>query len=393
MPHRVRVKQVAPLSNDEAMPLRVLLDATAVPSDRGGVGRYVDELLPALVRQGIDLVVACQAHDASATSALAPRAEIVLAPGPTAHRPVRMAWEQVGLPRLVRSTRSEVLHSPHYTMPRFAGVPVVVTLHDATFFSHPDLHSPVKVRFFRSAIHTAVRRAAGLVVPSEATRDEVRRYVGGELAQFRVAYHGVDANIFHPVEPFEQTRVRASLGLGDQPYVGFLGTLEPRKNVPALIRGWVRAVEGSIDPPALVLVGGQGWDTEVQPTIAAVPSGLTLLQPGYLPLADLPGFLSGARVLAYPSLGEGFGLPVLEAMACGAAVLTTRELSLPEVGGNAVAYCGTDEVSIATELATLLDEPERRAELSAAALARASMFTWDAAATVHVAAYLAALDA
>ncbi|QTE30248.1 glycosyltransferase family 4 protein [Pengzhenrongella sicca] len=373
--------------------MRVLLDATAVPSDRGGVGRYVDELLPALARQGVDLVVACQAHDAAATSALVPGAEVVPAPAAIERRAVRLAWEQVLLPKLVRATRPDVLHSPHYTMPSLAGVPVVVTLHDATFFSHPELHTPVKARFFRSAIRVAVRRAAGLVVPSGATRDEVRRFVGGRPDKFAVAYHGVDASVFHPAAPEAQARIRARLGLGDLPYVGFLGTLEPRKNVPALIRGWVRAVERSAEPPALVLVGGRGWDTEVEPAIAAVPRGLTVIRPGYLALADLPGFLSGARVLAYPSLGEGFGLPVLEAMACGAAVLTTRELSLPEVGGDAVAYCGTDDGSIAAALANLLAEPERRAELSAAAITRAAGFTWDAAAAVHLAAYVKALSA
>lgn len=371
--------------------MRILLDATAVPADRGGVGRYVDELLPALARHGVELVVVCQPRDAAATSVLVPAAEIISAPAPTARRPVRMAWEQVGLPRLVRSTGAQVVHSPHYTMPRLAGVPVVVTLHDATFFSHPDLHSPVKARFFRSAIRTAVRRAAGLVVPSRATRDEVRRFVGGRAEQFHVAYHGVDPTVFHAVDAAAQGRVRASLGLDDRPYVGFLGTLEPRKNVPALVRGWVRAVEGAADPPALVLAGGPGWDSSVDPAIAAVPAHLTVLRPGYLPLEDLPGFLSGARVLAYPSLGEGFGLPVLEAMACGAAVLTTRELSLPEVGGDAVAYCGTDEAGIAGALAALLADDTRRAELSVAAIARAALFTWDAAATVHLVAYEAAL--
>ncbi|WP_372595371.1 glycosyltransferase family 4 protein [Actinotalea sp.] len=367
--------------------MRVLLDATAIPSDRGGVGRYVDALLPALLAEGVDLVVACQDRDAAATSAVAPGAEIVPAPSRIAGRPARMAWEQVGLPGLVRRTGARVLHSPHYTMPRVVGVPVVVTLHDATFFSHPGLHSPVKARFFRTAIRGAVRRAASLVVPSLATRDEVLRFAGGRKERFHVAYHGVDAGMFHPVGPQDVARVRAGLGLGEQPYVGFLGTLEPRKNVPALIRGWQRAVAGLAEPPALVLAGGPGWDTEVEPAVAAVPDGLRVLRPGYLPLGDLAAFLSGAQVLAYPSLGEGFGLPVLEAMACGAAVLTTRELSLPEVGGDAVAYCGTDETSIGEALRALLDDPARRAALSAAAVQRAAGFTWQAAAAVHLTAY------
>ncbi len=367
--------------------MRVLIDATAIPADRGGVGRYVDALLPALAGQGLDLVVVCQARDQGATAGLVPGAEIVPGPARIAGRPARMAWEQVGLPLLVRRTAAQVLHSPHYTMPQVAGVPVVVTLHDATFFSHPGLHSPVKARFFRTAIRGAVRRAAALVVPSRATRDEVLRYAGGRPDRFHVAYHGVDTGMFHPVGPDDVARVRATLGLGDRPYVGFLGTLEPRKNVPALVRGWQRAVAGLAEPPALVLAGGPGWDTQVAPTVAAVPAGLTVLRPGYLPLADLAGFLSGAEVLAYPSLGEGFGLPVLEAMACGAAVLTTRELSLPEVGGDAVAYCGTDEAAIGEALRRLLDDPVRRAGLASAAVERAAGFTWDAAAAVHLAAY------
>jgi glycosyltransferase involved in cell wall biosynthesis len=115
-----------------------------------------------------------------------------------------------------------------------------------------------------------------------------------------------------------------------------------------------------------------------------------VLRPGYLPLDDLPGFLAGATVVAYPSLGEGFGLPVLEAMACGATVLTTRELSLPEVGGDAVAYCGTSAESIGAELRGLLDDEARRTALAAAAIERAAGFTWAASARAHIAAYEAA---
>jgi glycosyltransferase involved in cell wall biosynthesis len=122
-----------------------------------------------------------------------------------------------------------------------------------------------------------------------------------------------------------------------------------------------------------------------------VPAGLRLLRPGYLPLAQLPALLGGATVVAYPSLGEGFGLPVLEGMACGAPVLTTRRLSLPEVGGNAVAYCEPDADSIAAELARLLDDPQRRAELGRAGLARAAQFSWAASAAAHIEAYRRAM--
>jgi glycosyltransferase involved in cell wall biosynthesis len=367
--------------------MRVLLDATAVPVDRGGVGRYVDELAPELVRVGADLVLAVQARDADHYGRLVPAAEIVLAPAAASRRSVRMAWEQVGLPAVVRSLRPDVVHSPHYTMPVLARVPVVVTLHDATFFTSPELHLPSKAAFFRAATRVAARRASGLVVPSQATRDEIVRILGTDSARFTVAHHGVDHSRFHPVRPEEQARVRGTLDIGDLPYVGFLGTLEPRKNLPALIRAWVRASEGIERPPALVLAGGRGWDTALESAIGEVPRHLTVRRPGYLPLHDLPGFLSGATVVAYPSLGEGFGLPVLEAMACGATVLTTRELSLPEVGGDAVAYCGTSATAIAEALSELFAAPERRESLSVAATARARTFTWAEAARHHMVAY------
>jgi glycosyltransferase involved in cell wall biosynthesis len=371
-------------------PLRVLIDATAIPPDRGGVGRYVEELVPALARLDLTLAVVAKPEDATRLAERAPGVEVLTAPAGLGRRPVRFAWEQVSLPMLARRWRAGVLHSPHYTMPVAADMPVVVTLHDATFFSHPEVHSQVKGRFFRSATRRAVRRAAALVVPSEATGREVRRFAGGDPARFHVAYHGVEAATFHPVDAAERDRVHATLGVGDRPYVAFLGTLEPRKNVPALVRGWVAAARDRADTPALVLAGGPGWDDEVEPALAAVPGPLVARRAGYLPVGDLAGFLAGALVVAYPSLGEGFGLPVLEAMACGAAVLTTRELSLPEVGGDAVAYCGTDSASIADALAALLDDPARREALGRAAVERAAGFTWNASAAAHLAAYRAA---
>ena len=370
--------------------MRVLLDATAVPADRGGVGRYVDELAPELVALGVDLVVVAQSRDVTHYEALLPGAEVIAAPVAIARRPARMLWEQIGLPLLARRVRPDVLHSPHYTLPLLAGVPVVVTLHDATFFTTPELHLRSKAFFFRLAIRVASRRAARLVTPSRATRDEVVRLVHARPEEFVVAYHGVDHSMFHATDHDDQMRVRSTLGITESTYVGFLGTLEPRKNVPALIRAWVQVCSGRTEPPALVLAGGRGWDAEIDDVIDEVPPSLTVRRAGYLPLDDLPAFLGGAVVLAYPSLGEGFGLPVLEAMACGAAVLTTRELSLPEVGGNAVAYCGTGEGSIAAELAALLDDPDRRSDLGRAAKERAATFTWARSAQEHLSAYEAA---
>ncbi|GGK15231.1 glycosyl transferase [Pilimelia terevasa] len=373
---------------------RVLVDATSVPADRGGVGRYVDGLLGALGAAGpaaLALTVVAQRTDVERYSRVVPDARVIGAPAAAAHRPARLAWEQTGLPLLAQQVGAQLLHSPFYTCPLRVGCPVTVTVHDATFFTEPEHYDKSRRAFFRSATKTSLRRAARVIVPSKATRDELIRLLDADPTRIDVAYHGVDRAAFHPPSDAEKARVRARLGLGDQGYVAFLGAKEPRKNVPNLIRGWARAVTGRIDPPALVVAGGSGHDDEIDLAVADVPDHLRVLRPGYLRYADLPGFLGGALVAAYPSHGEGFGLPVLEAMACRAPVLTTPRLSLPEVGGEAVAYTGEEPAQIAADLAALLDDAPRRERLAAAGLSRAAEFTWASSADVHLASWRRAI--
>jgi glycosyltransferase involved in cell wall biosynthesis len=365
--------------------VRVLLDASALPADRGGVGRYVDNLVAALVAECVDVIVACQQRDVALFGALG--AQPCPLPKAAERRPVRLAWEQTGLSALARRVGAAVVHCPHYTMPLVSRPPVVVTQHDATFFSNPGVHIPVKARFFRSASRIALRRAASCVVPSAATRDELLRLAGPVRAEVEVVPHGVDHTVFRPPSTEEKAAAAARIGVGPGGYLAFLGTIEPRKNVPALIRGWVEACSGFADPPALVLAGAPGWDREVDDAAAAVPARLRLVRTGYLPIDELPMLLGGATLVTYPSLGEGFGLPVLEAMACGVAVLTTKRLAIPEVGGGAVAYCGTGAGEIAAALRLLLGDPARRARLGVAARERAAGFSWRASAQAHLAVY------
>ena len=366
---------------------RVLIDATAVPLDRGGVGRYVDSLVTALDVDGATPAILCQPRDAELYDELAPHAEVVPVAEQVATRTARLTWEQATLPRLAHRLGAEVIHSPHYTMPLAGLAASVVTLHDAIFFTDPGLHSSVKARFFRAWTRAALRRATLCVVPSISAVRELTHSAGADPRVLHVAPHGVDTEWFHPPSPEEVTAVRRRLALGADRYVAFLGALEPRKNVPALIQGFARACRGRGDPPTLVLAGQPGWDGQVEQALHAVPHRLRVIRAGYLPFAELAGFLGGADVVAYPSLGEGFGLPVLEAMASGAAVLTTRRLALPEVGGEAVAYCEIGAGDVASGLGELLDDPARRAELSAAAQQRAKEFTWATSAARHREAY------
>jgi glycosyltransferase involved in cell wall biosynthesis len=373
--------------------LRVLVDATDVPTDRGALGRYVDGLIGALSSAGADLAVACQRADAQRYERLAPGARVVAGPAALGHRSARLAWEQSGLPLVAQQVAADVIHMPHYSMPLRPGRPTVVTVHDVTYLTEPSLHPPASAILFKAAIRNAARRATRLIVPSGATRDALVRELGVEASRIDVAHHGVDVRLFRRPSPAEVAAVSDRLGLHGKPYIAFLGSLEPRKNVAALIEGWASAVADIADPPALVLAGGGGWSEEVDAAIASVPPHLRLCRPGYLPFGDLPGYLGGALVAAFPSRGEGFGLPVLEAMACGAPVLTTHLTSLPEVGGDAVEYAEPDAAAIGAALRRLIEDPSRRDSLGIAGHARAQQFTWAASAAAHLDSYKRAADA
>lgn len=380
----------------------VLLDATAIPAQRGGVGRYVDNLAAALDERGTRLTVACQERDAAVFAALAPHGRIVAVAKANERRALRMLWEQTRLPWLARRLSVDVIHSPHYTMPLATAIPVVTTLHDATFFTDAAVHTGAKARFFRAWTRLSLRRAAICVVPSQATADELTAHAGAEPDRMLVAHLGVDPARFHPPSTAQIDELRRHLDLPDAPWIAFLGVLEPRKNVPALIEAFVTSCTagagsagsaesaGSADRangPVLILAGAPGWDPAIAPALAAVPPSVRILTPGHLPADLLAALLGGSEVVCYPSLGEGFGLPVLEAMACGAAVLTTRRLSLPEVGGDAVAYCGTSAPDIAAALDALLSDPVTRQRMADAALERAKLFTWATTAERHQLAY------
>lgn len=371
----------------DGRPPLVLFDATSVPADRGGVGRYVEGLLDALDGLGANITVVAQRADHERYSRLLSNATVIPAPAAIARRPERLVWEQTGLPLLAAQIGANVVHSPFYTCPMRASCAVTVTVHDATFFTEPEHYDKLRRTFFRSAIKTSLRRAARVIVPSKATRDELIRLLDADPTRIDVAYHGVEPAAFHAPTEDDKARVRARLGLGDMPYIAFLGVKEPRKNVPNLIRGWIAACKDMEKPPALVVAGGSGHDDDIDRAAMEVPGSLRLLRPGYLRFADLPGYLGGSLVAAYPSHGEGFGLPILEAMACGAPVLTTPRLSLPEVGGDAVAYTGESPEEIGRDLGALLaDEPRRRA-LAHAGAERAREFTWESSAEVHLAAW------
>jgi glycosyltransferase involved in cell wall biosynthesis len=378
--------------------VNVSLDVSAVPPEPAGAGRYTLELASALVdRDDVDLLLVARRADAARWLSVGGGRAGVVPAAPTA-RPLRLAWEQVRLPRLLRHRRPDVHHAPHYTMPERSPVPVVVTVHDCTFFDHPEWHERSKVAFFRRAIRLAASRAAVVVCVSETTARHLRAVcaVSGPVV---VAPHGVDASRFSPEPAPADAAALRSLGLDQgRRFVLFVGTVEPRKDVATLVRAFA-AVADADDDVALVVAGGTGWGggaTEEAVAAASRHAG-RIVRTGYVPDDAVPALLRAATVVAYPSLEEGYGLPALEALACGAPLVTTSGTAMAEMAGPAALLVPPgDADALAAALAAVLgagrDDPAV-AERRKAGFGVAAERTWEASAARHVEAYRMAMRA
>jgi glycosyltransferase involved in cell wall biosynthesis len=363
--------------------MRVGIDVSAIPARPAGAGVYVLRVVEALVASGdvdLDLELVSRSDDADRWRAIAPDAEVrAVAPRP---RPLRLAWEQLAGPALARNV--DVWHGPHYTMPLLAWTPRVVTIHDLTFFDHPEWHEPSKVRFFRRMITASARRADVLVCVSEHTARRLEAVLAPQVP-IVVATHGVDQERFRPVG---DDAILDGLGL-DGAFVAFVGTIEPRKDVPAIVRAVSR-----LDPSVrLVLAGQVGWGGDaVDAAIAATGMGERVVRLGYVDDAVVPALLRRAAAVAYPSLDEGFGLPALEALACGAALVTTSGSAMEDVVEDAaVVVPPGDGEALVQALEHLVAGGPEVARLRARGPVVAAPHTWQRSAEQHVEAYRLAL--
>jgi glycosyltransferase involved in cell wall biosynthesis len=371
--------------------MRVGLDATPLLGPRTGVGQYTAGLVEALqaLPGGPELALVPftwrGARDLPGAVALGSRAVAGRRRVPA--RALQAAWSRLEVPPVEwLAGRLDCFHATNFVAPPARRAAVVVTVHDLTFRTRPELVAPASLRY-RRLVPRSLARAAVVCTPTAAVAAELAEAYG--VAPERVAVTPLGVR-----EAYRSARPPAPAwlaGHGLPPsYVLFVGSLEPRKNLPVLLAAYRELLAQGTDVPPLVLAGPGGWGPA--PDAAGLPPG-TVVTTGYLPAAELVQVMAGAAVFAFPSAVEGFGLPPLEALACGVPVVASDLPALREVLGPHAAFAPAgDAGALAAALAkTLAGEPDGAA--TAARRAHAARFTWHACATATLAAYRRALSA
>ena len=361
------------------MPL--VLDARTATDHFPGIGRYVVNLARAMTRVAPDLPLALLADPGvrSTRLTLPELPQVACSASPFS---VRQQW---AVPRALRRAGATLYHSPYYLMPYRPGVPTVLTCYDVIPWLFPAYFSAHERLIFRLAHGLALHAASVVLAISQSTHDDLVRCFGVSPAKVVVTPLAADER-FRPQTPEAVVRVRRAYGLPEE-YVLYLGTNKPHKNLTRLVRAWATARSADT---CLVIAGH--WDARYpEARQVAEQSGLTDRVRFVGPVADddLPALYSGARCFVFPSLYEGFGLPLLEAMACGTPVACSNVSSLPEVASDAaLLFDPLDVESMADALARLLRDADLRADLRERGLRRAPQFNWEFTARLTQRAYL-----
>jgi len=343
---------------------------------RAGVSNYVEALLAhlgMLDKRNRYTVYTTRGLDGAALG-LPPNFTVRPSRLPTINPRVRIPWEQLLAPVLLRLSGADVFHGVLNITPLACPVPSVITIHDLAFLSFPQTFRRVNRAYLAWATRVSARRASRILAVSEATKREIVRLLRIPPEKIVVTYDACDAR-FAPPESGALEAFRRRAGLPER-FILFLSTLEPRKNLPTLLEAYAR-IAASTDVP-LIIGGGKGWlYDEIFARAEALDLGDRVRFAGYISQEDQPLWYAAATVFAFPSLYEGFGMPPLEAMACGTPVVATTSSSLPEVVGDAgLLVPPTDANALGAALLRLLDDAELREELRARGLRQARRFSW-----------------
>jgi len=359
--------------------MHIGLDGIPLTEPKTGVGHYTFELAVAMARvspdSNFEIVYPSNLRQVTITDdarTLPSNLEIKrIRVGP-----VGRYWWSAGLPRYVRRNGIDLFHGTNYDVPPWHQCATVLTIHDLSLLIHPETHEKRRVRRSRRRLPLMARAANAIIVPTESVRREVCEHLGiSPQKVFAIPESARDC--FTPMEMKATEHVRERLGIGDN-FLLTVGTLEPRKNLLTLVRA-VEEIANDQPTLQLVIAGSRGWLSE--PLFEAIeksPAKERIVLTEYLNDDDLRALYSSCSAFVYPSIYEGFGLPPLEAMACGAPVIASHIPALEETtGGAAVLFEPNDVNSLASAIVDLLQSSELRSRFSALGRVRAAEFTWE----------------
>lgn len=357
------------------------IDTTAAYEQGAGIGRYVRELIQALAAE--DATTPYHLFVAGAT-----RDRLPPPPGPNfSWRPTRITplwfarlWHrlQVPLPVETFTGRVRLFHATDFTLPPvLPGTPTLLTVHDLSFVRAPETATPVLKAYLDRVVPRSVARATHVLADSQATKNDLIALYGTPADKITVLLSGVSAHFRRVEDPAARRAVRERYGIPPQPYIISVGTVQPRKNYARLMEALAKLGSDAADVH-LVIAGGHGWlDSPIYGAVKSLELESRVHFTGFVEDADLPALYSDALCLAYPSLYEGFGFPVLEAFACGTPVVSSTLSSIPEVAGDAALLVDPYDVgALAAALRRMLSDPGLRADLVERGARQAAQFTW-----------------
>jgi glycosyltransferase involved in cell wall biosynthesis len=373
--------------------MRVGLDAIPLAAPRTGVGHYTFELARHLAlispRDEFELVSPFPFATPIETNNDFPSNLRLVQ---TKAGVLRRRWFAVGLPLYVRQSAFDLFHGTNYEVPLWSNCPSILTIHDLSLFLHPATHEERLVHRGRRRLPIMARKASRIITATESVKREVCEHLHIEPSKV-IAIPEAPRDIFRPAPVEQVIETKRRLNIEDD-FILFVGTIEPRKNLPTLLRAFAEILRSVALRPQLVIAGQQGWLTDeffAEVEKSGVQDRLRFT--GYLTDEDLRALYSSCSVFVYPSLYEGFGLPPLEAMACGAPVITSRIPSIVEAVGTEAArlVAPTDAQALARNIVGVLQDENEQQRLSTTGRERAAQFSWEKTARLTLEVYLETL--
>ncbi len=385
--------------------MKVAIDCSLAVGERGGVGQYSYNLVHALSRM--------DKSNSYIAYVLVPAVNYILRPGslnaglpdsgdfktvykkiPVPYQLFRYFWLP-GMPASLKEYMlggldADIIHSTTFCVPRFRDKrkKVVVTIYDVSVLTHPECHTKANISHCLKGIEDAVKYAHAIIAISNHTKEDLINYFKAPPELITVTHLAAGKDYHEVKDPEALASIKRKYGLPED-YILFVGSLEPRKNVKALIRAYSRLPEDLRKDFSLVIAGGKGWkNSDIPPLVKGLKIEDNIRFAGYIDSNDISGVYSGASLFAYPSLYEGFGLPILEAMSCGTPVITSDTSSMPEVAGDAARLIApTNEDELADALKEVLEDKGLREEMRKKGLKQAAQFSWERCAKETLAVY------